>query len=120
MNSEKDRQKKPEPPERVTWTQKCIGASEFVRGLRRMDKDAHIDPTKTQNIDWLAVAIGNLGGPADASLKLGVSATTVYNWLGNGIRRLPFERVIQIAEAGDVPIEFLKRRAEKETASKKA
>jgi len=62
------------------------------------------------DFDWLAVAIGNMGGVAAAAEKIGVSAQTVYTWLAQGVGTLSFGRVVQIAELGRIPLEAFKQR----------
>jgi hypothetical protein len=62
------------------------------------------------NVDWLAVAIGRMGGPQAAAEELGVTRQTVYSWLAQGLGTLPFNRVIEIAEKSRSTLEVLKQR----------
>jgi hypothetical protein len=58
-------------------------------------------------IDWLAAAIGILGGPIPASKEIGVSRNLVYNWLDNGIGPAAFSTVIKLSRLTNVPLEYL-------------
>jgi len=67
-------------------------------------------PVLVQRIDWLAVAIGNLRGITPAAKALKVSQKTIYAWLDEGLAGLPFAKVIEISEVGDVPLSYLAKR----------
>ena len=60
--------------------------------------------------DWLAIAIGNLGGPAAAARALGVSRQTVYGWVDDGLAKASFEKVVMLSVKADVPLEYLAKR----------
>jgi hypothetical protein len=58
----------------------------------------------------LAVAIGNLRGITPAAKALKVSQKTIYAWLDEGLAGVPFSKVIEISEVGDVPLDYLAKR----------
>lgn len=60
--------------------------------------------------DWLAVAIGNMGGIGQAARKMGVSRQTIYNWLEQGLGTIEFEKVVRLAKQADVPLDYIARR----------
>ena len=66
-----------------------------------------------ERLDWLAVAIHNVGGISKAAKQLGVSQMLLCSWLENGLSRVKFESVVKLSELGDVPLEFLARRLRK-------
>jgi len=80
------------------------------RRLRGREVAGKIPEETRKRVDWLAVAIGNLGGIESAALAVGVSKQTVYTWLDKGLARTEFSRVAALAEKGDVPLEYLSRR----------
>ncbi len=61
-------------------------------------------------IDWLAVAIGNVGGVNGAAKRFNVQPATIYQWLNRGVGHLKFDRVVEISQAGNVPLDYLARR----------
>jgi len=63
-----------------------------------------------RKVDWLAVAIGNIGSPKKAAGKLATTEGTVYEWLERGLATVPFYCVVQLSKFGDVPLEYLARR----------
>jgi hypothetical protein len=66
--------------------------------------------SETGDIDWLAFAVGKLGGPKQAGDKLGVTRQTIYTWLADGLASVPFGMVIKISKLADVPLDYLSRR----------
>jgi len=74
------------------------------------------DPSGT---DWLAFALGMIGGkPAAgenhvqaAARVLGVTRQRIYSWLEKGIGHLTFNQVIDIANRSGITVEMLKSRS---------
>jgi len=66
--------------------------------------------SQTNDIDWLAFAVGKLGGPAQAGEQLGVTRQTIYTWLADGLAPVPFGMVIKISMLADVPLDYLSKR----------
>jgi hypothetical protein len=66
--------------------------------------------TPPGEIDFLAAAIGRMGGVNAASKKLGVKPDTIVRWLERGVGTLPFSRVVEIAKAGGLPVELFRHR----------
>ena len=95
--------------ERRDWNSWCIGMASRLRGMREAGS-RNLESIPPSGFDWLAVAIGNMGGIRGTCERLGVTRQTVYTWLSNGLGTLPFERVNQIAELGGIPLELLKQR----------
>lgn len=65
---------------------------------------------RMKRVDWLAFAIGRLGGPTRAAEKLGVSEQTVYTWLGKGLHKVQFSKMVALSKAAHVPLEYLGER----------
>ena len=88
--------------------------SAFLSGineeLRGREMAGRVSETTTRGLDWLAVAIGNLGGPGPAARSLNVSRQTIYAWLSDGLAGVAFEKICLISSKGDVPLEYLARR----------
>jgi hypothetical protein len=84
--------------------------SAIASEVRRMEAAGRVDEARMKRIDWLAVAIGNLGGPGPATRVLGLSRQTVYTWLNEGLGKTAFEHVVALSNAADVPLEYLARR----------
>lgn len=86
----------------------------FVKGigeqLRGREMAGRISESTMRRVDWLAVAIGNLGGPNRAAKRLGLSPQTVYTWITKGLRGVDFAKVYNLSKEGDVPLEYLARR----------
>jgi hypothetical protein len=61
-------------------------------------------------LDWLAVVIGGLGGIKAASERFGVNPDTIVRWLERGVGTLPFNRVVEIANAGGLPVSLFRNR----------
>lgn len=62
------------------------------------------DPVLRERIDWLAVAIGNLGNITGTARKLGVTEKLICDWLDKGLESVPFGMVAKLSEKGDVPL----------------
>ena len=75
-----------------------------------MDKSKHRGGVIVNRVDWLAVAVGNVGGIPQMARKLGVKSKMVIHWLDHGLGAVAFETVVKLAWMGDVPLEFLARR----------
>jgi hypothetical protein len=63
-----------------------------------------------EKIDFLAAAIGVLGGIVPAAKQLEVSRNSIYRWLDNGIGPAAFSTVIKLARLTNVPLDYLARR----------
>ena len=68
------------------------------------------DPVLRERIDWLAVAIGNLGNITGTARKLGVTEKLICDWLDKGLESVPFGMVAKLSEKGDVPLVNLAKR----------
>lgn len=88
--------------------------SAFVSGLmlelEGREAIGKLSEAKLRRIDWLAVAVGNLGGIGPASRVLGFSRQTIYTWLEEGLGGVSFDKVTKLSQMGDVPLEYLSRR----------
>lgn len=84
--------------------------SAMTREVRGRELAGRMGEADMKGLDWLAVAIGNLGGVARAASTLHVQRQTVYNWLNQGLGNVEFSQVVEISKAGDVPLEYLARR----------
>ena len=61
-------------------------------------------PRESGKVDWLAVAIHQVGGINGASKKFEVTPDTIVRWLKRGVGTLPFYRVVEIADASQLPV----------------
>lgn len=85
------------------------GVRAELRGYEEMGKPPR-NGAIVNGTDWLAVAIGNIGGVGKAAKVMGVSRQTIYNWLDKGVGTIEFKEMVKLARIGDVPIEYLARR----------
>ena len=67
-------------------------------------------PEQIGEWDWLAFAIGKLGGPRKAAVAIGVPYTAIYEWLENGLATAKFLHVSKLSKLADVPLQYLSRR----------
>ena len=65
---------------------------------------------RTEDIDWLALAINRLGGPVAAAERLGVSKQTIYTWLESGIEKAGFGKIAKLSEQSRITVDMLKMR----------
>ncbi len=65
---------------------------------------------RAPKMDWLALALGTLGGAAPAARACGASQKTVYAWLNHGLGKAAFDKVVKLSEKSNVPLEYLARR----------
>ena len=62
------------------------------------------------DIDWLAVAIGRIGGIKAAARRMKVQDRTVRNWKERGVGNLELNTVVQLAKLGGIPMLLLAER----------
>ena len=60
-----------------------------------------------EDFDWLAVAIGHVGGIRPAAKLLGKSPITIRKWLAKGLLDTRLEDLLLLAKKGHVEIEHL-------------
>jgi len=60
-------------------------------------------------VNWVRIAIFQLGGPERAAARLGVKLPEVHGWLKNGVRGLPYRDVERLAFASRIPMSLLGR-----------
>lgn len=60
--------------------------------------------------DWLAAAIGILGGPEQAARELSISKQTVNAWLNRGLARATFDHVCELSSKSGIRTDFLRLR----------
>jgi hypothetical protein len=70
----------------------------------------------TYEVDWLAFAIGNLGGFAKTAAAVGVSRDTISRWLNKGLLDARVCDVLLLAKKSTVPVELLLKRTGPPTA----
>jgi len=58
-------------------------------------------------VNWVRIAIFQLGGPERAAARLGVKLPEVHGWLKNGVRGLPYRDVERLAFASRIPMSLL-------------
>lgn len=78
--------------------------------LRKREAMGKSEVERLSSMDWLAVAIGNLGGVVPAAKALKVSRQTIHAWLTYGLADVSFDKIVRLSEGGDVPMEYLARR----------
>ncbi len=66
-------------------------------------------------IDWLAVAIWEMGGVGPSAKALEVSQATICRWLGKGMAGVRFSTVKRLSKLGGIPMEALRLGPFKET-----
>lgn len=86
----------------------------FVSAMQGQVREAEMagraGDSAMKNWDWLAVAIGRLGGPSRAAEALNVSRQSVYTWLERGLGKVTFDKIYELHKKSDVPLEYLGRR----------
>jgi hypothetical protein len=70
--------------------------------MRRTKQSEPAAPAVSE-IDWLAVAIYNMGGIKGAAKRMGVKTATICNWLKQGDRRAHGPNPSRNSERGNVP-----------------
>jgi hypothetical protein len=86
-----------------------MGAGEPDGGIMGI-KGEHRGGVIGNRIDWLSVAIANMGGISRAAKVMAVSRQTIYDWLDDGIGTVQSSVVIKLARLSDVPLDFLAKR----------
>jgi hypothetical protein len=101
-----------EPPSRRNWTRWTLQMAAFVSAMQQeVRKREHVGRVdeRTREFDWLAVAIGNLGGPGPAARAMSTSRQTIHNWLDQGVGHVAFDKVALLSQKARVPLELLRR-----------
>lgn len=83
---------------------------QYYSAVLQRFKDMNALSLSNKDIDWLALAIARLEGVKAAADAIGVTKSTLYTWLEQGLDGAAFGSVIRLSELGDVPLEMLKLR----------
>jgi hypothetical protein len=88
---------------------------QYERALRFMiEHGKGAVPLPHQEWDWLAYAVRAAGGPSRsigvAAKKLGVTRSTIYEWIAEGAGKASVEKILLLSELSNVPVNFLVRR----------